>query len=427
MDTLNRTSANNIRDSLAHLRKHEAHQTMHAMTRDQLVNIVGRWRDDPAEDGSAFDMLGGYVGYSKATQAIRSSLKHLDDLIDTLLTDFRRTTALRVLHICQTLLEDGYENPDEAIETAVSGLLHKTVVDDDSCDAAEYAMTLAEKKPDTCRMGCTWGIPDLDSIIPMRKGTMICLAAPTGGGKTSLGVQISRETMMGGYSVLYISMEMTREQLMARMAKQVTGISEHHVMDGTYHNDHERGEVREAFREFTHGNKMTIRDGTGYDVEKIRRAVRIETLKRQVDLVVIDHFHLIRSINRENEYERFSNASLVLGSIAKDFDVCILNMAQFNKANQDAGHEKDGSTAATKEPQLSDLRGSSDLTNVMAGAVLLWVRDNKNAVREITACVRKNRFGPNKDLDLSFNPSMYGVFEKAEHTEKPKEKKLWKK
>lgn len=410
MDILNKTSAQDVRGSLRALAAMEASDSVKQMTPSQVKMIVGTWRNEVDETGSALDMIGGFIGLSDQMKEQTGGLKQMPDLIDSLLGEFRKKRALLILKTCEKRLNDKFSDTEASIDQAVTSLLNKAVSDNDGCEMDNYAMQLVSKTPDIAQLGGIWGIDELDAALPLRKGTVVTLAAPQGGGKTSLGIQVARESKIVGSGVLYVSLEMTRDQLLARMARQMTGVGEMKVMDGTYDDENERLLVKQAFEELATGEEMYIRDGTSYTVEKLKRVVKMECMLHSIDLVVIDHFHRLRPEGKQDSNSHLANAALEIADIAKDNDVCVLNMAQFSKANQDAGHDSNGNKKDAKRPQSSDLRGASELADNTAAIVLLWIRSQEHKTREITACIDKNRFGAICQVPLAFNPSLKGVF-----------------
>ncbi len=421
MDLLDKTSSQDIRESLKALKTMEACDTIKQMTPAQVKMIVGKWRYEIGEDGSALDMIGGYSGLFDQMQDNTGGLRQIPDLMQSLLKEFRKSRALAIIKICEKRLGDKFSDTEESIEQAVTSLMNKAVSDNDGCNMDEYAMKLVQKESDIAQLGGVWGIKEMDKALPLRKGTVVTLAAPQGGGKTSLGIQIARESKIAGSGVLYISLEMTRDQLLARVARQMTGISEMKVMDGTYDDANERLIVEEAYRDLATGEQLYIRDGTAYTVERLKRVVKMECMLHNIDLVAIDHFHRLRPAGNQDDNTHLANAALEIADMAKENNVCILNLAQFSKANQDAGHDNAGNKKNAKRPQMSDLRGSSALADNTAASVLLWVRNQDSANREITACIDKNRFGPICQVNLAFNPSVNGVFTES-HLEEGEQK-----
>jgi replicative DNA helicase len=83
----------------------------------------------------------------------------------------------------------------------------------------------------------------------------------------------------------------------------------------------------------------------------IRAALRRIGCEGSLGLVIIDHFHLVQGIGREEQRIRYSNIADDFQRYAKDFDVPLVALCQLNRG---AENEK-------RQPVLSDLKETGKL------------------------------------------------------------------
>lgn len=209
-------------------------------------------------------------------------------------------------------------------------------------------------------VGCPWGITDLDdATLGMAPGDMIVLAGRPSMGKSAIALSAALASARAGFGVLYVSQEMTSEQLALRA---LTDAAWSHGRPIKYadaqrgslsDNDLER--LMEAQRSLD-GLPLIIDPQPGLTVSQItaraRRVAREMTQKGQrLGLVVIDHMGLIKASSRYagNKVQETTEVSNALKPLAKELDVAVLALCQFNRTSE---------TGEDKRPSLSALRWS---------------------------------------------------------------------
>ena len=125
-------------------------------------------------------------------------------------------------------------------------------------------------------------------------------------GKTSLVLNIGDNVAAAGKTVLFISLEMTEEQLWARRAAILSGLSHEAILKGQISD-----EDKEWERIMTATNELTKRPLIIHDspctLEEIEQEARCT---ENLGLLIIDHIGLISRERGRNRYEETTDISL---------------------------------------------------------------------------------------------------------------------
>ena len=223
-------------------------------------------------------------------------------------------------------------------------------------------MTTALQNPGQIT-GISTGLRDLDvRTNGLQRGELAILAGRPGMGKTALAVSIARQAANAGSSALYYSCEMTADSLAARVIADTCfddndPIPYHNIMSGKL-STAQAGRVVDAQRELKF-LPLHIEEQAGISVAQIASRARrhrrmLERTGKSLDLVVVDHMHLVKASdryrgNRVNEVTEISGA---LKALAKELAVPVLALAQLSRRVE----ERDD-----KRPMLADLRDSGSI------------------------------------------------------------------
>lgn len=211
---------------------------------------------------------------------------------------------------------------------------------------------------------CSTGFPSLDRVLgPLERGALYILGARPAMGKTALGLQIAEAAAAAGRGVGIMSLEMRAPQLARRIIAAKAQVPLATLRAGDLSNSDADRVVRQ--RAALHNAPMTIVDEGGLSVAQIGMRAREIRRRHGLELLVIDHLHLIQ-VEREDArlgatwaIGRVSNG---LKRLAKDLDVPVLALAQLNRGVE--GRE-------SKRPTLADLRQSGDIEQDAEAVMLL--------------------------------------------------------
>ena len=259
--------------------------------------------------------------------------------------------------------------------------------------------------------GLNTGLPDLDNtILGLKKGELILIAARPGQGKTSLALNLARHVgEHAGQTVAVFSLEMSREELVQRLLSSAAMVDGKKLATGRL-SPAEWDRIVAAAAQL---NKTDIRvdDNSTLTVADMNAQCR---RLANLGLVVIDYLQLMQSSgsghnwSNESRTQAVSDMSRMLKIMAKELNVPVVCLSQLNRANE---------SRTNKRPMLSDLRESGSIEQD-ADIVIALYRDgyyNKEAENPnaAEAIVLKNRHGETRTVDLMWMPE-YTTFVSAE-------------
>ena len=208
--------------------------------------------------------------------------------------------------------------------------------------------------------GLPSGLSSLDRMTGgFNRGDFIVIAGRPGMGKSAFGISMARFQAGTGLNVLMFSLEMTGEDIADRMIADAVW-TEHDpipyqtIRRGKVSVDHQR-RITDAARSFDK-LPLLLETQSGLTLSQITARARkhhaqLERQGRQLDVVLIDHMHLIRASNRYagkpvHELTEISNGLKVL---AKELNVPVIALAQLNRGVEHRDN---------KRPVMADLRES---------------------------------------------------------------------
>lgn len=249
------------------------------------------------------------------------------------------------------------------------------------------------------------GLVDLDRLLDggLYAGQLIIPAARPGVGKTVVGLQLALNAAVRqtpARSTLFISLEMSKEELTLRALASIASISLTRLRTGDL-DESAWAKVRAAQQRLAAAPLYLIDDPDVTPAAVSAHASRIKARHRgDLGLVVVDYLQLMLDDQRDSRVEervRLSNISRALKVLAKRLAVPVVALAQLNRDSEQRG---DG------RPKVSDLRGSGSLEQD-ADVVLLLHRpemhDGETArVGELDIIVGKNRNGAQGLVSTAF-------------------------
>lgn len=213
---------------------------------------------------------------------------------------------------------------------------------------------------DNPRIIKTW-LPSLDKLIGgFEKGELITLGGYSGGGKTTLALNIASNVAKEGLKVLYFSLEMTKTEMHKRLVCSSTGIHDFANMTAEEFN-----RLIEASKSLERDLPLKFFDDGDMTVEKIAAVCGGE---KDAALVVIDHLHILKSDRKfKDQYALLTYITRRVKMMAAGLNIPVLLLSQMNRAN--AARE-------TKEPTMSDLRGSGSIEQDSNLVMFVYTAEN---------------------------------------------------
>lgn len=257
-------------------------------------------------------------------------------------------------------------------------------------------------------IGVPTGYDELDACLGgMQKSDLILLAARPSVGKTSLGLCIGYNAAHKGKKVAVFSLEMGKKLLARRLMSMHSKVDMQRLRSGWVEEQEWEKVMNSAGR--LSQLPIWINDTAGNPISSMRSQLR--QLQREtggIDLVVVDYIGLIEpdmeSAKRDNLVQQVSAISRGLKTLAREFDVPVLALAQLSRAVE---------SRQNKRPMLADLRDSGSLEQD-ADVVLFIYREDYYAMREqrenytpdnlAEVHIAKHRNGPTGEVSLYFQP-----------------------
>jgi replicative DNA helicase len=221
-------------------------------------------------------------------------------------------------------------------------------------------------------------------------GQLIIVAARPGVGKTSLTMNMAEN--MAFFSdkpknVLYISLEMPAEQLIMKTASNYQSIHLSDIIRGTVLDPaniegiSRFGSVVEMVKR-RQAHLLIDEKSSQHIVQLQARAKRAKIKMGGLDCIFVDYLGLV-SADGENQVVRIARVSAGLKQLAKDLNVPVIALSQFNRN-------------ITGEPTMSNLRDSGNIEQDADVIMLLHDEDHGKERNEhsLTKCIiAKNRLG----------------------------------
>lgn len=215
--------------------------------------------------------------------------------------------------------------------------------------------------------GIKTGIESLDQ--KMRQwlpGCMHVVAARPGQGKTSFAARLLESWAIDqGIPSLFLSLEMTREQLGARLMSQIAGVPLSLVLGdiGRHPTTGELQAIHSAVERVEAG-KFWIEDKATMTYRQAVATIRRHVRKNKVKVVFVDYLQRVHGLPRQDTVERISATSEALTEVAKQEGIVLIALAQFNR-------EMSKRAGKITRPKLDDLKGSGQIEQDAATVVAL--------------------------------------------------------
>lgn len=263
--------------------------------------------------------------------------------------------------------------------------------------------------------GYTTGFIDLDKAITgLNKSDLVIIGARPAMGKTSLALNLARNTaMMGKKKVLFFSLEMTKEQLAQRVLSTEARVESTKMRTGNITGE-EWAKLATATALLSNC-ELYFDDTSNMTVSEMKSRIR---RLRDVDAVFVDYLQLMKSGGRvESRVQEVSEITRNLKLMAKDLNIPVVVLAQLARSTEGRGK--------SHKPQLSDLRESGSIEQD-ADIVIMLYRDEyysgekdeqpqeeRPAINEAEFIISKNRHGPTTTIKVAWNGD-YTLFSNLE-------------
>ena len=217
---------------------------------------------------------------------------------------------------------------------------------------------------DSTSSGLGWAGLD-DTLDGVRRKEVILLAAYTNGGKSWLSLKIvAHRIIREGDNVLFFSLEMSRGQVIEFLLQEIIGVNAYELKE--WRNDSEKNlQMYNKLIEMIGQHLIVIDRGikTMDDVVKHTKLANEFDFDKPASFVVLDHFHLLDGVD---DVATASTQANMMLDYAKEFNLTMLTLCQFNESSQRYGNGK------WHEPTMTDIKGSNALKAIAHVIILVW-------------------------------------------------------
>ena len=361
-------------------------------------------------EGETFDTLllakkskvrGSYIAELLDNTVTASNLKkYVDELQSSHVDTMLQISAENI----KELAENTHYSASEKIEKSERLLLDATALTDNRKYHTMKDILLGVEgrlsKTGPEKMGVTTGFRGIDNLLlGLQKSDLIILAARPSVGKTTLALDIARHAARSGVPVGIFSLEMSEDQLGAKMLAGEAMIGAWKIRKSSITSNEDKQKVQKAIEDL--GNyPIFVDDNASSTMANIKSSARRMKKQEKIGLIIVDYLQLITPTDsKASTVAQITEISRSLKILAKELDIPVLALSQLNRAVDTRGGT----------PRLSDLRDSGSIEQD-ADIVMFIHREDRigdRATKEATGIadilIEKHRNGPVGRISLNWN------------------------
>lgn len=233
-------------------------------------------------------------------------------------------------------------------------------------------------------------------------GKLVIIAARPSMGKTALAGQIIvNAAQTQKKKILFFSLEMEREEIIARMVSMLSGVDSQRIANPKNLSSDEWTAILFAEQKISEWS-LAIDTDKRQTPSQIGAKARIMQAQTGLDLIVVDYIQLMTDGQKhrsDNRVQEIGNISRELKKIAGQFKVPVIALSQLSRGVE---------ARNDKRPMLSDLRDSGSIEQD-ADMVLMLYRDkyyNPGSDDITELLLKKNRGGRTGEVRTMFVPQL---------------------
>lgn len=263
------------------------------------------------------------------------------------------------------------------------------------------------------------GIEALDRKLGGINDTDICIVAGrAGNGKTETAITFTKNILANGGSVLFFSLEMSKEQIMDRLIASASGVNSVKLRNPEMMSDEDYAKMGMALQPLQE-QRLFVVDKGGLTADEIIGIAESHIQEQgKLSAVVIDYIGLVRHgklDGRVNRTYQIGESMERFKTFCKDNHVPIILLAQLNR------------NADSSRPTNADLRDSGSLEQDASQIIMVHNQRDKegNPAPYTEWNVTKNRFGGGGVVYMQFQEGRFVECDQAMAWEyfQPKETK----
>ena len=367
-----------------------------------LLSLSTRLRDT-----NTLDQAGGLTYLTEIIDSVPSAANalHYAELV------YKKFMMRRLIESSEQIVQMGFDDGgdlDEILDRAEKRIFEVTNISrvrsflelrDILGEAWERLDRLHKNKGEL--RGVSTGFKELDSILSgFQRSDLIILAARPSMGKTSLALDIARQTAINNQTPVGIfSLEMSNQQLVDRMLAAESRVNAWELRTGRINSDNAFDKIRDSLDRLSTA-PIYIDDQPANNILKMRSVARRLKSEKKLSLLIVDYLQLIAPTSTRSSdslVQQVTEISRSLKHLARELDLPVLALSQLSREVEKRGGR----------PRLSDLRDSGSIEQD-ADVVMFIHREDKYKessdkpnIAEIL--VEKHRNGPTGKVELYFD------------------------
>src|SRR3990167_8980976 len=216
----------------------------------------------------------------------------------------------------------------------------------------------------------------------LHKGEIWVIAGKSGGGKTSLMLQMAHAMAKNGKNtILFLTLEMKGWELITRLFCSIHEADYSSLIKGDF--PQEFGEKDKQFREMLTNIDFSIFE-YGYSFKEIEHIIKTAYEKRHPDVIFIDFIQFIEWMTFKDQRLAITEYIRKLKELAKVYNIGVVICSQLRRLPSGADYNK--------PPDMIDLMGSGSIEQ-MSDKVILIFREIKKDIIKTFIKIAKNRQG----------------------------------
>lgn len=368
------------------------------------------------EEKNKLAAIGGrtYVAELANTVATSAHAVHYSNIIQ------RKATLRRLLTAAAEITELGYREEEEIeklldeAEQKLFGVSQKYLKNvfqpiDDLLSEAFDRIDELHKQSGKLR-GLPTGFHDLDGLLAgLQKSDLIILAARPSVGKTSLALDVARQSaIISKAPVGIFSLEMSKEQLVDRLLCAQANVSLWRMRTGKLSDreeDNDFSRIGDAMGRLAEA-PIYIDDSASSNIMEIRTKARRLQIEKGLGLLIVDYLQLMEGRGRygDNRVQEVSEITRSLKGIARELNIPVFALSQLSRAAE---------MSRPAIPRLAHLRESGSIEQDADVVMFIYRKaadrgynydelpESEKHLAEIH--IAKHRNGPTGKINLFFD------------------------
>lgn len=322
-----------------------------------IISVTAELAKTKAQGVSTVDILD--ISNHVALSSMRQQVSRLAELQ-------RRREVWR---IGQQMIQAGTDEgePIEAIQSQALDQLSNlfvsasTEIQSIAQVAASYTQNIINANREGRRLqGAPTGFGMIDQRGGLQPSDLFVIAADSSQGKSSLALNMAQTAAKNGYPCAYYSMEMTADQLFARILATETGLPSN-VLNTRPLTDEQLARYQSASAEASR-LPLYFDERSTSSLDGILSSIRTMVFRNHIKVAVVDYLQILNvNMKNVNKEQAMADAARRCKNLAKELNICIVLLSQLNRDRDNP------------QPSMARLRDSGQIAEA-ADVVLLIYR-----------------------------------------------------